>query len=45
MPSHRHVDLKVGAVDRRRRMARARRAQGVRHATLPLRNLLKPRSS
>jgi hypothetical protein len=41
MPAHRHIDLKSGALDRRRRMARARKLQSVRHSTLPLRQLMR----
>jgi hypothetical protein len=41
MPQHRHIDLKTGALDRRRRMARARKLQSVRHSTLPLRRLMR----
>ena len=39
MAPHRHIDLKTGTLDRRRRMARARKLQSVRHSTLPLRRL------
>jgi hypothetical protein len=41
VPAHRHIDLKNGALDRRRRMARVRKLPSVRHSTLPLRRLMR----
>lgn len=39
MPAHRPIDLKAGSLHRRRRMARARKLQSVRQASLPLRQV------